>query len=362
MWRQLPAFDPSFHPLLNFSSNDYLCLSKHPMVLRAAIDAIQRYGMGSTGSRLLSGNYSMFQDFEKDIAFKKKTQAALIFNSGFQANVGALGTICHEDLLGDKAIVFFDKENHASLYQGVKVSGATCIRYAHHNLDHLESLLCRYPGKYRFIVCETLHGMNGDLCPLKDLVFLAQKHDCFLYLDEAHAVGVIGENGYGLSTTVDLSSIECLIMGTFSKAIGACGGYVCSSKTVINLLVNFSPSFIYATALAPPVIAASFKAWKMLPSFEQERSELLHKSCYLRNRLRGNDVSSTPIVPIPIQTIEDCLAIKNFLFNHGILVSAIRPPTVPPKGSRLRVSLHTGHTYQDIDRLVDLLGSYTLDK
>ncbi len=353
--------------LLDFSTNDYLnlslSLSHHKDVMLAGEIAAQRYGMGSTGSRLLSGNCKLFEEFEYAIAKDKKTESSLIFNSGFQANISTLSCILDDKILNAKPLVFFDKLNHCSLYQAVFLSKAQALRYHHNDINHLESLLIEYQNDARpkFIVTETVFGMDGDIAFLQEIAALAKKFNAFLYLDEAHATGVFGLNGYGLSIAVDLQDIPHIIMGTFSKAIGVSGGYIACNKIMRDFIINKATGFIYSTAPSPSVIGAAFKAWDMVKSLDKERQTLRNLGNTLRTLLKdcGFDIgtSETHIIPIILNEEDKCLNTQKALLQEGIVVSCIRPPTVPPGTSRFRIALTTRHTNNDLKRLVETLNN-----
>lgn len=359
-YRQLQELIHPEHPTdyLNFSTNDYLNFSNRYELLEAAKRTGTQFGVGATGSRLISGNKKIFIDLEKQIATDKNTEAALIFNSGFQANISVLSSLLDQTILKCKPIVFFDKLNHSSLYQAVFLSGAELVRYQHNNLDHLNSLLVKFqttPRK-KFIVTETIFGMDGDLLPIKEILTLAEKFNAFLYLDEAHATGIIGNNGYGLSTTVNLNNIPHLIMGTFSKALGCCGAYIASSAIIKNYLINKAPGFIYSTALSPMIVGAMQQAWNLVKTLDKERKKLLKQANNLKISLNnlGFNVGNTNshIIPIILGTELAVINAKKFLLTKKIIVAGLRPPTVLPGTSRLRIALNINHNNQDINRLI----------
>ncbi|MCE2991606.1 MAG: 8-amino-7-oxononanoate synthase [Candidatus Jidaibacter sp.] len=347
--------------LLDFSTNDYLNLSHHKDIIKAGEIAAQRYGIGSTGSRLLSGNCKLFEEFESAIAKDKKTDSSLIFNSGFQANISTLACILDDKILNEKPLVFFDKLNHSSLYQAVFLSKAELKRYHHNDINHLELLLREYQNdtRLKFIVTETVFGMDGDIAPLEEIAALTKKFNAFLYLDEAHATGVFGLNGYGLATGVELQDIPHIIMGTFSKAIGVSGGYIACNNIMRDFIINKATGFIYSTAASPALVGAAFKAWELVKSLDKERKTLQNLGNTLRKMLKGHGFnigrSQTHIIPIILNEEDKCLKTQKALFQEGIVVSCIRPPTVPPGTSRLRIALTHKHTNQDLNRLVETL-------
>jgi 8-amino-7-oxononanoate synthase len=355
----LPESTKKLH--LNFSSNDYLGLSTNPKLLKAASEAGRKYGVGSTGSRLLSGNNSSFEKFETIIAKDKFTESSLVFNSGFQANLTTLSSILDAKILEQRPLVFCDKLNHSSLYQAILLSGAEMLRYSHNDMGHLSDLLEQYTNSKqpKYIVTETIFGMDGDLLPINEVICLAKKHRAFLYLDEAHATGILGKNGYGLSTMIDFDDVPHIIMGTFSKALGCCGAYIACSEIVKNYLINKAPGFIYSTANSPMIFGAASKAWELVKDFDMERKYLFSLASKLRTKLvnLGFDIgkSKSHIVPLILGSENLAVAVSNSLLDNKIIVSCIRPPTVLPNTSRVRIALNINHSEDDINRLTDLL-------
>ena len=360
-YRQLPeeqGANDSF--TLDFSSNDYLGLSRHPAVLAAAVAAGQQYGVGATGSRLLSGNRAIFTTLEARIARDKGMERALVFNSGFQANATVLSSLLDPGVLGEKPLVFFDKLNHASLYQAIRSTDVELIRYRHLDYTHLEACLARYAHSTRpkFIVTETVFGMDGDVLDVARVVALAQHYQAALYFDEAHAVGVCGAEGYGLAHGRQIP-VPCVLMGTFSKALGASGGYVACNAVFADFLINKAPGFIYSTANSPLVMGAVLQAWQMLPQLMHEREQLHARAHQLRTQLQAlgynTGSSTTHIIPVIHRDIDTLRAWQHQLISAGIRVSFVRPPSVPPQASRLRMALNTTHTDADIQQLVQAL-------
>lgn len=358
LYRSLPKSNLNEEDLIDFSSNDYLGLSKNQEILAAAIEAGREYGTGATGSRLLSGNSILFEKFEQQISEDKNTQAALIFNSGFQANISALSCLLDHNILKTTPLVFFDKLNHASLYQAVFLSKAQLIRYHHCDMNHLSSLLDKYmaSNQPKFIISETLFGMDGDFAPIDSLTELSKKHNALLYLDEAHATGLYGKNGYGESTNHDLTNVTSLVMGTFSKAIGSSGAYIACDNLIKDLMINCATGFIYSTAPSPLNIGAAYQAWQLIKNMQQEREIIAQKSIYLREKISklGFDInnSNSHIIPIIIGKEEDCIKMHQNLLQNGIKTSCIRPPTVSPTTSRIRIAINSSHTERDLDYLL----------
>ena len=361
-YRQLVDFSSQEKSnFIDFSNNDYLNLSRNPKLIAAAKSAAENYGVGTTGSRLLSGNNQLFGDFERQIAIDKKTTASLIFNSGFQANLTVLAALLNKSVLGDQPLVFFDRFNHSSLYNGVFLSGAEMIRYDHNDLGHLSDLLLKYQNikRPKFIVLETLHGMDGDVVDLVEVINLARKNHAFLYLDEAHATGILGDNGYGLSTTIDMGDISYLIMGTFSKALGGSGGFIAGDLEIQNYLINKCSGFIYSTSLSPAIIGASYQAWQMIKDLEIDRKNLLLKAKELRIEIKklGFDIgkSTTHIIPIILKKDDLTIKARDLLLKEKIITSAIRRPTVAPNSSRLRIAISIKHGGDDTKKLLSAL-------
>lgn len=344
--------------VVDFSTNDYLNLSKNQEILRAACEAGMKYGCGATGARLLSGNKKIFCEFEEQIAHDKNIESSLIFCSGYQANITVLSALCDTKIFDERkkqVVLFFDKLNHESLYKASMLTSAKLERYKHNDIEMLEALLKKYGDKKfaKFIVSETVFGMDGDLADLQSLIDLSQKYDAFLYLDEAHATGVFGSKGYGLSTNFDVSNINCVVMGTFSKALGVSGAYVACSQDIKNYLIQRCSGFIYSTAPSPLIVGAARKSWELIGKMEAERNILFSLSDYCRKSLSQNfDTmnSQTNIIPIKMQSSEHAINYKKYLSDRKIIVSAVRQPTVSVP--RLRIAVTLAHSKQSIDELV----------
>lgn len=342
--------------LLDFSSNDYLGLTRHPEVKRRAADYLERWGAGSAASRLVTGNLPPYERIEAKIAAMKGADSSLVLASGFQANAGILPALLD---IENEPVVLADRLNHASLIHGVQASGARQVRYRHNDLNHLEELLIKYRGRTCFIVTENVFSMDGDRSDVAALKTLADRYDAFLYLDEAHATGVLGPQGGGLAH--GLAGGNCLVMGTFSKGMGSFGAYAACSKDLRDYLINRCTGLIYATALPPATLGAIDAALDLVPGMEAERARLAANAERFRTRLRqiGEDCgnSSTQIVPLIVGDEQPALDIAQSLKERGLLAIAIRPPTVPPGSSRLRFAFTASHEEADIDLLADALAS-----
>ncbi len=362
LYRTLPNFPetkPS-HPIIaDFSHNDYLGLSRHPQVIQRAQEYAELHGVGGRSSRILQGDQDIYLALEQKIARAKKTSHALLFNSGYQANATVLSSLLDKKILGADPLVFADRLNHASLHHGIHLAGAQQIRYAHLDMNHLETLLKAHQShpNPKFIVTESVFGMDGDVADLSILTRLADQYGAFLYVDEAHATGLFGEGGYGL-TSAYAEGIH-LSMGTFSKAVGASGAYIACSKGIHHYLVNRCSGFVYTTAPSPMVIGAVDAAWDLLPSLEEERRTILNHAKVFRNDIEklglGICGSTTHIVPILLKDPHTCIIMKQRLADQGIIVSAIRPPTVPPQTARLRLGIGMEHTIDHTRLVIDFL-------
>jgi 8-amino-7-oxononanoate synthase len=354
--RALPAFQPY---ALDFSSNDYLNLSRHPLLIERAQQWLLKHGTGSRAARLVAGNHPDYEKVEAKLASLKHTEAALILSSGYQTNSSVLTALLNKDVLGAEPLVFADQLNHASLLSGVQQSGARQFRYKHNDLNHLETLLKKYATLKQplFVVTESVFSMEGDRVNLNALLHLKQQYGFFLYLDEAHASGVLGHNGMGLAADYP-QQIDC-VMGTFGKALGSFGAYIACAQSLKDYLINRCGGFIYTTALPPAVWGAIDAALDIVPTLSSERAHLLKLADALRVGLEKRDFaignSSTQIVPMIIGEAAETLAIARHLQENSIQAIAIRPPTVPPHTSRIRLALKASHTQEDIQKLFNVL-------
>ena len=358
-------------PVLNFSSNDYLGLSKHPLLIERAREWAARHGAGAQASRLVSGNLDLHEQVEAKLARLKGTEAALLLASGWQANAAVLPALLRAAASQGDIELYADKLNHASLHQGCQAAGVKQIRFRHNDLDHLESLLAAKvkagvgtgvgrgvgTGKpmSRFIVTESVFSMDGDRTDVARLADLADRYQAFVYLDEAHATGVLGPGGMGLAGLAP-GRID-LAMGTFSKALGGFGAYVAGSRALCDYLINTCSGFIYTTALPPAVLGAMDAALDLVPTLDAERARLGANGDRLRAALQdmGLDTgdSSTQIVPAIVGDEARALDMAASLERRGLLAVAIRPPTVPAGTSRLRLTLSAAHRDADVAQLID---------
>lgn len=339
--------------LVDLSSNDYLGLSAHPVLKQAAQQAMDVHGTGVCASRLLSGSLLLHHELEEELAQFKAKPCALVLNSGYQANVGVLAALCQK---GDA--VLCDRLSHASCLDGVRLSGARLFRYQHNDVGHLASLLQRTQDQYaqRLVVTESVFSMDGDMAPLRDIVALKDRYRFSLFVDEAHATGIYGEQGSGLVAELDLVDQVDVIMGTFSKALASFGAYVACSPQVRDFLVNTCRSLIYSTALPPGVIAANRAALEVVRAEPQRRKTLLDNAAWLRAQFSDHRLASpgqSPIMPIIVGDASQALQQSQALLEAGFWALPVRPPTVPAGQSRLRISLSAAHDRQTMMRFVE---------
>jgi len=341
--------------LLNLSSNDYLGLAQDPRLINAAQAAAARWGTGAGASRLVVGHLALHEAVEAHLAAFKGTQAAVIFSTGYMANLGVISA-----LVAPGDTVFCDRLNHASIYDGIKLSGATLHRFPHRDLNWLEELLRKYQdARRRLIITDSVFSVDGDLAPLAELVALKERYGAALMIDEAHATGVLGARGAGLAEALGLTDRVEIHMGTFSKALGSLGGYVAGDRRLIDYLHNRARSFIYSTALAPPVLGAIEAALEIVAREPQRRAYLLEESEKFRRGLMsaGLDTlgSETQIVPVLVGDNGRTLEFAALLRQQGLMAVGLRPPTVPPGRARVRFSLSAAHAREDLRRALETI-------
>ncbi|WP_371380985.1 8-amino-7-oxononanoate synthase [Sporomusa aerivorans] len=356
LYRQTVVYDPvdAAHVIQNgqtylmLASNNYLGLTHEPHVQQAAMEAIRRYGTGSGGARLTTGTYPLFDQLEQALAMFKGTEAALVFNTGYMANLGVISS-----LAGPDDIIFSDELNHASIIDGCRLSRAQVLVYRHNDMGHLEKLLkttgCR--GK-RLIVTDGVFSMDGDIAPLDVIVKLAERYDSLVVVDDAHATGVIGPGGKGTAAYFGIQDKVQVQIGTLSKALGAEGGFVAGSRLLIEAIRNKARSFIFSTALAPAVIAAAQAALQFVAANPDRIEKLRDNAQYVRNLLTARQIpvvsGETPIIPIMVGAANDALRLTAELKEQGLVIAAIRPPTVPAGTSRLRLTVTARHEQEEL--------------
>jgi len=341
--------------LLSFSCNDYLNLSQHPAIIDAAVAATKRYGVGAGASRLVTGNHPLYVELESRLARLKASEAACVFGSGYLANMGIIPA-----LAGPDDLIVIDELSHACINAGAKLSGASVHRYRHCDIEHAEALMAEHRAGHprALIVTDGVFSMDGDLAPLHELSQLAQHWDAWLLADDAHGLGVIG-GGRGSAFANGKAAEVPLQMGTLSKAIGAYGGYLCASQPVIDLMRTRARTFIYSTGLPPPVIAAAIAAIDVIENDPAYAAEPLRKA---RQFARATNLPEpqSAIVPVILGEADAVLAASHLLEEHGFLVVAIRPPTVPQGTARLRFAFSAQHPDTEIERLSEIVRTHVL--
>lgn len=342
---------------LAFCSNDYLGLANHPEIVSAAQRGARDHGVGSGASHLVAGHNRAHRALEEELAAFTGREAALLFSTGYMANLGAVSA-----LAGRGTGLFEDRLNHASLLDAGVLSRARLRRYRHADANHLRQLVEREPSRRSLIVTDALFSMDGDLAPLPELVHVAQHCGCPLMVDDAHGLGVMGASGRGTLEHFNLTSdVVPILVGTLGKAFGTFGAFVAGSRPLIEMLVQRSRSYIYTTAL-PPALAEATRASLKLIQHESWRRAHLHqlvarfRDGAKRLHLPVKD-SASPIQPLILGSAEAALKVSAQLRVRGLFVSAIRPPTVPMGGARLRITFSAGHQLEDVDRLLDALSS-----
>ncbi len=334
---------------LNFSSNDYLDLGHHPALIAASVHAVEELGCTAAGSRLVSGHLDLHARFEEQAAALLGTETALLFGSGFLTNLGAVPA-----LAGDKATIFCDRLNHASLIDGIRMSGLKWHRYRHNDTDHLDELLAKHPaadGETRLVISDSVFSMDGDVAPLAEIAAVARRHGALLMIDESHAIGVMGPNGAGLCAELGLKP-DAITCG-MGKAFGGYGGFVATSKTLAALIVNRARSFIYSTGLPPACVGAGIAALDM---FAATKGALGQDAMARAERMHGLLAGAgfemppfaSPILPVMVGDNHAAQEFQRRLAARRILCSAIRPPTVPPGTARLRLTVTRAHTEADL--------------
>lgn len=339
---------------VNFSSNNYLGLNGHWYIKKEMISALEKWGTSASASRLISGNLEIFEIAEKELANFKKKESCLFFNSGYQANLSVIST-----LMKEKDAIFSDELNHASIIDGCRLSKADVHVYPHNDIDHLEKLLKRSKATKRLIVTDGVFSMDGDIVDLPALTYLANKYDAMILLDDAHATGILGENGRGTEEYFNIKSDSILIIGTGGKALGVGGAFFCGPKYIRDYLINKCRGFIFSTALPPTIPAGIVASIKILDMESWRRERLKALSSYFFNRLReiGFFCGKSPshITPLVLGDSRVALNVEKQLRKSGIFARAIRYPSVPEGTARIRFALTAEHTEEDIDRVVEVL-------
>ena len=340
-------------PLVNFSSNNYLGLANHPELIAAARSAAETLGVGAGASRLIVGSLASHGALEDELAEFHGREAALLFNSGYHANVGIIPA-----LVGEGDTIFSDRLSHASIIDGCRLSKATVVVYPHRDVVTLAEELCRpYPGR-KLIVTDALFSMDGDRAPLVELRDLATQHDAFLMVDEAHAVGVVGPGGRGLAA--EQGVVADVHVATFGKAMGSFGAYAAGSRELVDVLINRARSFVFTTALPPAVVAVNRAALALIKGDfgVQARRQLARRITEFNKGISEMGLSSqseTAIIPVVVGDADETMKASRGLLDRGVLAHGIRPPTVPRGTSRLRFTMMASHTEADINMALSAL-------
>lgn len=349
---QGPTLNMNGRKMISFASNNYLGLANHPAIIKRAVEVVGAWGTGSGASRLISGNTALHERLEERIADFKGTDAAILFNTGFMANLGVLTS-----LMGTEDTIFSDELNHASIIDGARMSKAKIVVYKHRDAEDLETKLRTNGGDRKLVVSDGVFSMDGEITPLPGLVDLAEQNDAFLMVDDAHGTGVLGENGRGTSEHFHLSGGVDINMGTLSKAMGSEGGFIAGNENLINFLRNKARSFIYTTAMAPGSVGASLGSFDVLEE-ESWRIRKLHENAsFMRDGLRKAGFRTpeghTPIIPVIIGSSRETMEFSKRVEEMGIFVPGIRPPTVPDGKGRVRITVMATHTKEQLDRGLD---------
>lgn len=338
-------------PFLSFCSNDYLGLANHPALVKAMQKAAGDSGVGSGASNLITGHHRYHDDLEKQLAKFVGLPAALLFSTGYMANIGVLGA-----LVGRGDAIFADKLNHACLNDGGYYSLAEFQRFAHNDVAALEKLLKESKARHKLIAADAVFSMDGDIAPIPEYLALCEKYDAYLYIDDAHGFGVLGAHGEGTLAHFKIKSPRVIMMATLGKAAGVAGAFVAGESVVIEYLIQTAKSYVYSTP-APPALSATLQASvKLIEAGDHLRTHLFDLIDYFKTNLILKKwhllPSNTSIQPLIVGGNLEALALSEYLQTQGILVPAIRPPTVPQNTARLRISLSAAHSLQDVDRLV----------
>ncbi|WHY00910.1 8-amino-7-oxononanoate synthase [Neobacillus sp. DY30] len=340
--------------MLMFASNNYLGLASDHRLIRASIEATNQLGTGSTGSRLTTGNTSLHEKLEERIASFKETEAAILFNTGYMANIAALTT-----LVGKEDVILSDEWNHACIIDGCRLSRGQTMVYRHADLEDLESKLKEADHfRRRLIVTDGVFSMDGDIAPLPGIIELAKRYNALVMVDDAHATGVLGKDGRGTAEYFGLTGEVDIHMGTLSKAMGAEGGYIAGSRSLVDYLMNRARPFIYSTSLPPGVVASALTAIDIIKSEHVRRVRLHYISERLRQALTalGYHVlgGQTPILSVMSGQVDEAMKLSQALYENGIFAPAIRPPTVPVGTSRIRLTVMATHQDKHIDQVIQV--------
>ena len=350
--------------LIMIGSNNYLGLTSHHKVVKASLKATKKFGSGVSGSRFLNGTLSMHVELEKELAEFVGKEDATIFASGFQSNLGIISAIA-----GRNDIIFSDKENHASIYDGIKLSYAEVVRYEHNNIEDLEAKIIKTlkeledkkADKGLIIITDGVFSMTGDVCKLKEIIELKKKYNIRVMVDDAHGLGVTGKTGRGTHEEFDLMDEVDIVMGTFSKSLASLGGYVAGSKEVVNFIRHTSRPYIFSAAIPPANTAAALAALRILKKEPERVQNLRDISDYMRAGLKKKGIEfrdtgvHTPIIPIYTYQPKRTMVACNMLFERGLYVNPVLPPATPMGECLIRTSYTSTHTKKQMDKAVEII-------
>jgi len=338
-------------------SNNYLGLTVHPEVMEAAIKAVEKYGTGCSGSRFLNGTLDLHNELEAELADFLGVEAVMTFSTGFQSNLGIISAIA-----GRHEYILCDRENHASIYDGCRLSYAETIRYRHNDMEDLESKLKKLPLEAgKLIITDGVFSMSGDIAKLPEIVELAEKYNAATMVDDAHGLGVIGEGGRGTASHFGLTDKVDIIMGTFSKSLASLGGFMAAKKYIVEYVRHNSRPFIFSASITPASCAAALAALRIIKREPERVARLAHLSQYLREKLKENGIAvresgySTPIIPFYTYEHKRTLVAAKMLFDEGVYVNPVLPPATAPTECLLRTSLMATHTEEILDEAVGII-------
>ena len=345
---------------LLFSSNNYLGFCTDSELKISSIETINKFGVGSGGSRLTTGTTTLHRECENLISKFKNKEDSILYSSGYLCNVGSISSLFYEDF-----VIFSDELNHSSIISGIKLTKSKCVIYKHSDINDLTKKIKENSSiEKKVIITDGVFSMDGDICKLNDLMEICYKFNCYLYIDDAHSTGVLGKTGAGTCEHFNISDEKIILMGTGSKALGCVGGFISSNSLVINYLKNTSKTFIFSTSQTPENAKTLSNAIIKCTEYESQRDYLKKLSIYLRNSIKNIGYSVidgiTPIIPLILKDEKLCLIFQKELMNKNIFLTPIRPPSVPKNTSRLRITLCCNHTYEDINYLIDCLKSLYL--
>lgn len=356
-----------------FCTNNYLNIATHPTVIKAALDATTAYGTGSGGSRLVSGTTDLHKELEKEIAELKGTDDALVFSSGYLTNIGVISTLANPlsglakelssgivSSLSKETVVLGDELNHASIIDACKIAKVQLVPYSHLNMADLREKLIQHSDKRLIIVTDGVFSMDGDIAPLPEIVSLAGKFNAMTIVDDAHGTGILGKTGGGVVEYFNLTDSVDVHIGTLNKVFAGVGGFVAANKKICKFLRVTSRPYIFSASMPPGVAGGLIAAIKLLKKEPVHREKLMHNINFLKGKLQEKKIpflsTFTPIIPVIIGDEKQAVQVSQELFNRGFLLPAIRWPAVPKGKARLRITLMSDHTEEQISSLVDVLG------